>query len=299
MTVPRAAGKAALLFFLVALVSATLLVLLVPFPAAAWARHAPTLFFEAENLGHPVLFALLGWLGMRLSGRRIAVIVLLALFGMLTEVLQRYTGRDASAQDLLGNLLGIGLAVALEARPRFGREATLCATVIAALCLLPLLWTLAAYAHRHYAAPVIWREGSMLLDRFVKWRQGELPGLQINEPLRDWRAYEELQIVLRNPGGAAERVHVRVHDWQHNQDYRDRYNRTFMLPPQATTELRISVSEVAAAPAGRRMDLATMSSIIIFQSGDSTRFTPQVEVVRLSRRASPAGGGDQLVPSLP
>ncbi|MDQ2639207.1 MAG: hypothetical protein M3Y79_01305 [Pseudomonadota bacterium] len=276
MRVQKAAVSAA--FFVCAI---SLVVLLVPFPSASWVRHAPALFREIENLGHPVVFALLTAFTLRHWPRYAIAATVLVLFGAVTELLQQFTGRDASLRDFVSNMSGVVLGIALHARPRHPRLLSATAVVIATLCLLPLLWTALAYVHRSQQAPVIWRAGSLLSGRFSHWQRGGYPGLAIDEPLRDWSGYRELQVALANPHRTDVQVTVRAHDWNHNQQFTDRYNQTFTVPA-GDALLRIPIERIATAPAGRTMDLSSMSSVMVFQPGE--RHVPlDIEFIQLAR----------------
>lgn len=274
-----------------------LLLVMAPLPLDALERRWPALAAEIQNLGHPLLFGLLSHLVLarlraRYNGLTTAHFVwVLAgsfVFGLGTEAAQTLVdGRDASLTDLLNDMLGAGAAALLNARSgRAGRQRRLLsvsAAIIALLVISPLAVTIAAYASRSLAGPgVMWRAGMPLAQRFAHWQGAPFPGLVVDEPIADWRAWSLLEIEVESLHAPAAPVHVRVHDLAHEGEYRDRFNETFEIPAGARTVLQIPVSRIGSAPVTRRMDLAAVRGIIVFApGGDAPGFA--VHEVRLVR----------------
>lgn len=276
MSVRKAALRAA--FFFCVITAA----LLTPFPGLKAAQLRPALYHGAEDLGHPAVFALLAylvagvvsaWKGT-LAGRNAALLfATLACFGSLSEVLQHFTGRDASISDFIGDLLGAWMGIALfhvrSDQPASSRKrrALLASLLTAAvLAVLPYTWTLAAYAYRHSQAPVIWRANSPLLDHFARRQVGEYPGLELTELPPDWRGFRELLITVRNPSAESAVFFLRANDFWHNQRYDDRYRGEFTIAPGATQIYRVFLQEIVNAPATRQMDLSRMTTLIVFET---------------------------------
>lgn len=265
------------------LVSVLLLTLLLwPVPPDNRLGHAPRLFHELENLGHPVAFAVLGFIWLNLwKTRYLAVLAALVLFGAAIELIQFATGRDPSWTDVAANGLGAGIAVSWHARRTVSEHMAIVALALTAIALAPFTWTLLAYAHRAQAAPVIWREGSLLFSHFSNRSGGAYPGISIVEPIRDWRAYRELQVEIDNPHPQSLHVVLRVHDRWHDQRYADRYNEEFLLPARQTTTVRIPMPRIESAPATRRLDMRNVSGLSAFQIADRGDPQPKVREIRL------------------
>jgi hypothetical protein len=276
MPARKAALRAAFLFCAIAGA------LLIPLPGLKGAQLRPALFHGAEDLGHPAVFGLLAFViavALRiwrdtLTSRDAALLgAALVGFGAASEALQHFTGRDASIGDFIGDVLGTWMGIALffftKARPELKwkrRMLTTSVVMAAMLALLPFGWTLACYAYRHTQRPVIWRADSALLDKFARRQHGEYPGLELFELPPDWRGFRELLITVHNPGPEAAVFFVRANDIFHDGQYVDRYNRDFSIGAAATQTYRIFLQEILNAPAGRKLDLSKMTTLIVFET---------------------------------
>ncbi len=109
---------------------------------------------------------------------------------------------------------------------------------------------------------------------------GAYPGIAFDYFPCDWRGWRRLVITCSNPDGRPLPLTVRIHDRQHNQEYTDRYNRTFQVPP-GRSEIDIPLSEVAAAPRGRTLDLARVAGVVVFSGGLRERRTLLIDDIRL------------------
>lgn len=274
-----------------AAVIAALLFLPIPVPGAAlrWTALVNTL----ENAMHPLLFAGLTLVVLNVfrasPGRRILfALAAIVLFALATEIVQGMLGRDATWEDVGNDLLGIAFAALLIVRQRANSKAVRAgcgagAAIALLLAAVPLAWTLAAYGARFASIPVLWKADALLLQRFAYFKFDRYPGLVVDEPLRDWRGYLELQVDVDNPHPASVHVILRVHDWAHHQAYRDRYNEEFRLPANQSTTLRIPLSRIEAAPARRRMDMSDIGGVILFQVAERGEPAPRVREIRLAR----------------
>jgi len=278
-------------------IAVALALLLVPFPSGAqrWSH-------SIENSAHALLFALLTWLLLRTRLPPFRSAVLAALFGALTELAQSLVGRDASLLDFANDLLGIGIALLIHARrnqPRPSLSVALALMVCAVIA--PLLWTGAAYAQRHWQAPVLWQQRSWL-DRYfiashgarvtsiaasqcnadrrgralrVELQSGQYPGIALEEPLADWRGYDRLVVELANPGAASLPLVLRVHDASHNFEFADRYNHSIDAAAGALISLSVDLRDIRQAPAHRTLDLSRVAGVMLFSNGlplNSTAF---------------------------
>ena len=257
--------------------------LLAPLPLGSLSRNWFALTNTIENAGHPLVF---WWLTSRLLppvrsrvkglwSAYLLTLVLAIAFGVGTEYLQSHVGRDASWEDVRNDAFGAMLALALHARMdlrKSGHEswqslATVTGFVLASLAAFPLVWTVAAYTGRLWNFPEIWSADSVLARRFSYWKQGNHPGLVIEEPARDWRGYTALQVQVRSLLASGTEVRIRVHDQKHNRQFLDRYDKSFVLPDSTERTLSIPLEAIKHGPNSRDLDLSAVRGIIIFQEG--------------------------------
>jgi hypothetical protein len=94
---------------------------------------------------------------------------------------------------------------------------------------------------------------------------GKYPGLVMQHFPEDWRGLRALRLLILNPEPAPIEISVRIDDgaYDYRLDLADRYNRAFLLPPGAN-RIDIALSEVAAAPRGRRFDLGHVRSLLLY-----------------------------------
>ena len=279
--------------------AAALLALLAPLPPN------PTRAFQAmENAAHAPLFAGLAWLALRSwraaqprggerepLSRYLALWMLITLVGALTELAQRYTGRDASWADLANDALGAALAlISMAARagqparmPVPARGLTTAALSLGlVLYAAPPLWSAAAYIQRWAQLPVLWQCCSPLRDYFVVPLIGpQYRGVVLEEPYADWRGYRTLVLELRNSSATPITVTVRVHDALHDWQFIDRYNQAFVLDAARTTRVEIALRDIAYAPRGRSMDLAHIAGVAAFRADGACAAEFRIEAIRL------------------
>jgi VanZ family protein len=272
------------------------LLLLAPLPLAEAVERWPALMEEVENLGHPLVVAWLShlvFLRLRsgpcptLRMASLWVLVLAACYGAATELLQSLTGRDASVRDALNDVLGAAFVLLLHARRETSGRARWGIISVAALigitCTAPLTVTISAYVVRAAKAPVIWNDQSMLLGQFAGWKNEDLSAFVISEPLPDWREWLFIEMDIRNLQQEPLDIVVRVHDRSHDQSHHDRYNGSFILPPQVGETLRIPLEEIRMAPASRQMNLGAIQGIVVFSTASSQASPFHVSEIRLSR----------------
>jgi len=288
-----------LLLALLVVVIIALLLLPIRLPPALARWHA--LADALENLGHPVVFALLG-ICIVLSLRNshpfpswrpvvIAGVSALAL-GAATEYVQALVGRDGSwgdlFHDLLGCLGGVSWLIARECRlagrHRPWRTALLSIAMLCALAALaPLAWTTFAYAARAREAPVFWRADSAPMQLFSHREAGRYPALVIHEPPADWRAYRTLVVEVVNGQPLALELNVRVHDRWHDDRYSDRFNMHRLIEPGVPTQIRVAMENIRAAPRTREMDMSWIRGVSVFVTAPATLANVQVRRLYFER----------------
>lgn len=242
----------------------------------------------------------------RASDYALAFLVAIGVGG-LVEIVQAFVGRDASFEDLGTDALGagcaLGLTAALDRQMWKARIRSTGRATVAALGLLAGLWALLpvgqaaiAYTERAMAFPVVVRFSSSRDLYFIssgtahlslqplpaRWARSDddlsvrvdftaplWPGLSHEEPEPDWRGFTALNLDVTNPEETPLRLTVRVHDVAHNQHYDDRFNRAFEVQPSSRTVLRIPIEDILYGPVNRRLDLARIAGIVVFESSRS------------------------------
>lgn len=227
--------------------------------------------------------------------------------GGLVEVVQAFVGRDASFEDLGTDALGagcaLGLTAALDRQLWKARTGSAGRAAVAAVGLLAGLWALLpvgqaaiAYTDRAITFPVVARFSSSRDLYFIssgtarlslqplpaQWARSDddlsvrvdftaplWPGLSHEEPEPDWRSFSALNLDVTNPEEAPLQLTVRVHDVAHNQRHNDRFNRAFEVRPLSRTVLRIPIEDILNGPVNRRLDLARIAGIVVFESSQS------------------------------
>ena len=283
-----------LLYLLILFVLAGLL-LFVPLPLA------PTYAGRTiENAGHTPLFFLVT-LGVfftmrdhpRFQGARLYALAGLigGGTGFMSEVIQRPLARDASWEDVMADVLGVMLALAVyalfERRGKLPVWQRLGALVVALSCvaifLVPIVRMTRAYVHRNGQFPVLvdfhsrielyWTlsigVNREIVDNAleVELVADEFPGVSFHEPVPDWRSYRTLVIDVANPDPEPLNLGVRVHDRRHKRTFNDRFNRRFELAAGERRTLRIPLEDIRNGPRQRFMDMAHISDITLFRGG--------------------------------
>ncbi len=240
--------------------------------------------------------------------RYLIAFVIAVACGAAVEVVQALIGRDAEWTDLATDAAGAGSALLflaawrLDARAGRRLQARLLAGSVASILLLlaaaPLLHAGAAHLLREHRFPVLlqadtaldayylsgggnrierrplpdpWRRHGDTLAYRVELQPVAWSGFTHAEPSPDWRGYKTLVLTLVNPAEEALDLTLRVHDQRHNRLYSDRFNRALHLPAQATTEVRVPLAEIAAAPQGREMDMARIAGLMLFVAEADSR----------------------------
>lgn len=84
------------------------------------------------------------------------------------------------------------------------------------------------------------------------------PGFGMKEPYPDWRDYEWFVFEVWNYEPQEVDVWLRIHDFQHNDDYHDRYHCRLQLAPGGQT-CKVSLREVERSLRHRKLDLSSIA----------------------------------------
>ena len=98
----------------------------------------------------------------------------------------------------------------------------------------------------------------------VAINKGRYPGILLHEPYPGWRGYKTLAVDITNPGRRELEVVIRIHDRQHNYQYEDRFNGTYIVGAGLRTTIEVPLLDVQHAPKGRLMNLDAIANLAIF-----------------------------------
>ncbi len=241
--------------------------------------------------------------------RYLVAVFLATAIGAAIEVIQGALHRDMSLEDVFHDLLGalIGAAVmhAFKWEPASNllRRISLALACIALLtAAFPVAWSAAAYVHRDREFPVVLQFGSRL-DRYFLYdcaaktefstidSSADEAALLVDlddscrkqiglaEPYSDWRGHTSLSVEIANATDRILPLTIRIEDVHHNQEYSDRFNRSFELGSHERKVLTIPLADIQSAPATRKMDMEQIYWINIFTSSPDP--APRVALYRM------------------
>ncbi len=167
-----------------------------------------------------LLTALLMWVKPSLDMFRIAAVM--AVIAVATEVMQLFTGRQASLSDL--GLDAIGCAIALFIlRPMTASRLGIAVLLCAAVTFTAPGYVLMGYYYQRISFPMLYQPGdvgaNILLEPFAntriisehpwsayekqavlkaEWTQKRWPGVHFKEPMGHWQGYQNLVVDVYN-----------------------------------------------------------------------------------------------------
>jgi hypothetical protein len=92
---------------------------------------------------------------------------------------------------------------------------------------------------------------------------GLYPGITLDYMTNDWRGYKRLTFDAFIEGSAPFELSIRINDRRHNEEYTDRFNKSFLLGP-GPNSISVGLDEVRTAPRSRKMDMADITVLCIF-----------------------------------
>jgi len=257
---------------------------------------------ELQNSAHVPAFGFLAALLLMLLRRSAAcrhwsplvryllAVAIATAVGAAIEVIQGVMHRDMSLEDVfhdfLGALVGTGLMYGYKwepSSPLLRKVSIALASLALPIALFPVAWSAAAYIHRDREFPVILQFGSPL-DRYflfdcaartdlakvehsrlvVKFSPDCHRQIGVGEPYSNWSGYRHLNVDIANTANSELQFTIRIEDTQHNQDYTDRFNETFVLRALERKTLIIPLEALHRAPATREMDMQKIYWMEIF-----------------------------------
>ncbi len=241
--------------------------------------------------------------------------VIAGILGVVAELLQITGPRDADPGDVLRNMAGSVVALALlwlwrrRRTARTGRLAAVAAGVLllTLLSAWPVLTAGWAKIQQHNSFPVLadfeggwqraligrdsaslaivpapdgWEQANGQVGR-VQFLTNGFSGISLLEPVPDWSLYRWLAFDLFAPDSLPGGLTVRIDDAAHDGAYTDRYNGNHSAPPGASS-IRIDLQLVERGPVNRRMDMQKIRLVMLFGYGvrDQILF---IDNIRLER----------------
>jgi len=214
------------------------------------------------------------------------------IIGGAIELAQGLMGRTPSWKDMGLNMLGAmsGLLFLAPMRTRLSRQvlragqgSVLILVLAVSYGPMTTLWDMRAASKQF---PVLSNFESRFEDR--RWSSGEIdssvsrsgraslrvelqdsleyPGTTLKYGFGNWQEFSYLALSLYNPDPEPLRIHISIRDYEHRKQGRgfgDRFDQSFTLQ-QGWKDILIPVSEIEHAPAGRRLDLSRLTSLVVF-----------------------------------
>lgn len=242
----------------------------------------------------------------------VIAIAAVIIIGAGTELLQILLSRDADLVDFVRNVVGgvafLAIFSTRDARlardwKRLGECAKRVTVGTAAILLLAasaqVLDRSAAYVHRAYDLPLLLSFGSHWSRLFLevkdatlevteapsRWyptasgkvgrltlRKGAYPGLWVNEPYPDWSGRRFLRFGIYSETTEPVRLTLRIHDFLHSNEYRDRFNTSLRVLPGANS-FRIALDSIRTGPAQRELDIRNVAAIGLFAANPAHAYT--------------------------
>ena len=245
--------------------------------------------------------------------RILAIIAAVATLGILSEIAEIPTGRDASFRDLLANWFGAAgfLAVAIVFSSNLsvpkgrGRYLAILGIGLIAWPLIPLAKVSAAYLDRNQWLPelvsfdsrfgnlfyygqnakvrTIRRAASRSLVAEVSLADGPRPGIVFHDLWPNWEPYSTLVIEVENPESESLLINIHVTDQIHSlgdRAYGERFDMTHTLQPGRNT-LQFPLELLRNAPEARRMDLSQIDRMVVSCSSKYAGRVLNVIAIRL------------------
>jgi VanZ family protein len=272
--------------------------------------YSTALFHALWDFGHLFFFA--GFVialhkKILLKGWRAGILLSLFVFlvGGAIEIIQAQVGRDGNWQDLLRDLVGawVGLSWVYG-----GSRKVWCGRVFAAGLMLPSLsvfvWAAWSQLHLQQQFPLIanfesaielqaWHgdvertsalQTSGLYSLKVHLTTGTYTGVSVDGFYNSWQGFTALTFSIYNPEPAPLALTLRVNDLEHelgDNDYNDRFNKKITIE-QGWNNISISIAEIEAAPAMRKMNMGSIHSLVLFAKKIAKKQDIYIDNVRLN-----------------
>ena len=119
-------------------------------------------------------------------------------------------------------------------------------------------------------------EKSLRLELYPSDYPGLAPMLYEN----DWRGYKAFRFDIYNPEENELRVSVRIDDRKDYPNYKDRYNRSFILKP-GMNRMKIPLDTLVTSGTDRKLNLTKIYQVLIFMTRPERKVVLYVDYIRL------------------
>lgn len=106
------------------------------------------------------------------------------------------------------------------------------------------------------------------------------PGFNPFIKISDWSPFKSLCFDIYNPGEKEERLSVRIDDKEDNPEYKDRYNKGFILK-RGMNHIKINMDSLVTSGTKRKMDTSEISKCLFFMYKPTEKVVLYVDYVRL------------------
>lgn len=273
------------------------------------------------DLGHILFFFLASWilcrffryrfLGVSALRVQVYVFVIVLFLGITVELLQMsFDGRSPSALDVLRNQLGCLLTLAFfdTEHKRFRRQLlfsfrfTVVILLLVAMCPLGRAVIDESIAFSQF--PILsdfetpfeiyrWRKDDFLKVSERVARSGThalkvnlttdaYSGVSLFYFPGNWKGFGHLYLSIYFPEEGQLELLCRVHDSKHNNEYTDRFNKSFILET-GWNDLVISLSDIQNAPINRELDMSRIENFGLFVTRQEKERIIYIDHVYLGR----------------
>jgi len=266
--------------------------------------HGSRSFIALWDLGHVLFFFLTSWMLCKwiryrfegVSGFTSHGIVFLLVFvlGVVVEGLQMFfDGRSPDPQDILRNQLGCLIALAFfssgerHLRRKVLLQFQFLVIILVLVVMVPLGRAVVDECIALNQFPLLsdfetpfeidrWKEDAVFSVSEDVARHGHhslkvhlttdtYSGVGLVYFPKNWRIYENLFISIYFHGEGQLELVCRVHDFEHNNEYKDRFNKSYLLE-KGWNDLVIPFVDIENAPEKRLLNMNKIKNLKLFVS---------------------------------
>src|SRR4030042_3271253 len=109
----------------------------------------------------------------------------------------------------------------------------------------------------------------------------DYPGLTPILKENDWRGFKALCFDIYNPEEKQVQISVRIDDKKDYPDYKDRYNKSFILN-QGMNQISIPLNSLVTSGKDRNLNLKNIYRLLIFTASPEKRVVLYIDFIRLT-----------------
>jgi VanZ family protein len=283
--------------------------------------HGSRSFAALWNLGHVLFFFLTSWLICKVLRNRflvrsvpavqVYVFLLVLVFGIAVEGLQMcFDGRSPDVHDILRNQLGCLIALAFfDSGKRKLRRGLLTSFQVTVVILVgAVMYPLSRAVTDELIAlsqfpllsdfETVFEEDRWKGDKLLNVVEGlarngrhslkvqlttdTYSGVSLFYFPGNWEGFENLYISVFLPEEGQLELVSRVHDSEHNNEYTDRFNRSFVLET-GWNDLVISLVDIQNGPVDRLLNMNKIENLGFFVMGQEKERIIYIDHIYLGR----------------